>query len=240
MVSLGNLVAGVAHEINNPIGAVNSMADTSSRIITKIEDLVKTSDINENEQFRKALTTLKNNHEVTVTASSRITRIVKSLKNFARLDEMEFQKTDIHEGIESTLTLVYHELKNKVTVNKEYGDIPQIYCFPNELNQVFINLLLNASHSIKDKGTITIKTSTDGSQVFISIADTGIGIPQDNLKKIFDPGFTTKGVGVGTGLGLSISYNIIKKHKGEIKVSSEVGRGTEFTIILPVKQNNHE
>ena len=240
MASLGNLVAGIAHEINNPIGAVHSASDTMKRAILKIKSYMEQAkDINDLHQDKRLLKTfhlLEENSQVSIIASERITKIVKSLKMFARLDEADFQSANIHEGIDSTLTLVHHEIKNRITVEKQYGAIPEVQCFPNELNQVFMNLFVNAAHAIKDTGKIFIKTSTDGTTVTISIADSGEGISKENLSKIFDPGFTTKGVGVGTGLGLSISYNIIKKHQGEIKVNSSE-KGTEFLITIPIKQN---
>ena len=166
-------------------------------------------------------------------ASERIAKIVKSLKNFARLDESEFQKADLHEGLDSTLTLLEHELKNRIEVNKHYGTIPELACYPNQLNQVFMNIMANAIQSIHEKGTITISTGTENGNIVIKIHDNGVGIDEKHIGQIFDPGFTTKGVGVGTGLGLSISYNIIKKHNGEIKVESELNKGTAFNIILP-------
>jgi two-component system NtrC family sensor kinase len=240
MASLGHLVAGIAHEINNPIGAVNSAVDNMKRAINKIKLYLSAGktleQIKKNVRFQKTFELLEDNSVVTVMASKRISRIVKSLKNFARLDEADFQKADVHEGLDSTLTLVHHELKNKVEVIKNYGKLPLIYCFPNELNQVFMNLFVNAAQAIREKGKITISTKKDKKHVDIKIADTGSGIPKEKLKNIFDPGFTTKGVGVGTGLGLSISYNIIKKHDGEIEVKSQVGKGTEFTIKLPIEQ----
>ena len=174
---------------------------------------------------------------MTATAGDRITELVSSLKNFARLDEAEFQKADIHEGIDSTLTLVQHELKDKVEVVKEYGEIPKIFCYPNQLNQVFMNLFVNAVQAIEEKGTITIETSADDTNVYVQIADTGKGIPAEDLDRIFEPGFTTRGTGVGTGWGLSISYNIIQKHNGDITVESGVGKGTEFVISLPIEQS---
>ena len=244
MAALGNLVAGIAHEMNTPVGAVNSAADVSNRAIHKIKETLGAShtldDIQNNKPFRRALKALEENNQVTATASHRISKLVMGLKNFARLDEAEFQKADIHEGIDSTLTLVQHELKNRITVNKQYGDIPQIYCYPNQLNQVFMNLFVNAARAIEDQGMIQIKTSADKADIYIVIADTGRGIPSENLNRIFEPGFTTKGSGVGTGLGLSISYNIIQKHGGKIEVESEVGRGTTFVIILPIVRTETE
>jgi signal transduction histidine kinase len=238
MASLGNLVAGVAHEVNNPIGAVTSAADVSKRCIGIVRataaenpDLVGGA---QESKFAKAVRILADNNRIVTTAAARIAAIVKSLKNFSRLDEAEFQKTDIHEGIESTLTLIHHELKGRVEVVKQFCDIPGIDAYPNQLNQVFMNLFVNASHAMQGTGTLTITTSTDDANVYIAVADTGKGIPQEDVAHIFDPGFTTKGVGVGTGLGLSISYKIIKKHGGELTVKSEVGKGTEFTVSLPI------
>ena len=241
MASLGNLVAGVAHEINNPVGAVKSAADTSERSVEMVcKSLGNSADLNElkeNKRFQTAIQILKNNTAVTVTASERIAEIVRSLRDFARLDEAEFQKADIHDGLDSTLTLLRHRLKNRIEVNKQYGDLPRIQCYPNQLNQVFMNVLSNAEQAIAGEGQITIETAREGDAVVVRIRDTGRGIAQDDVGHIFDPGFTTKGVGVGTGLGLSISYNIIQKHHGRITADSDQGRGTTITITLPIEQH---
>ncbi|MDH3216902.1 MAG: MCP four helix bundle domain-containing protein [Candidatus Krumholzibacteria bacterium] len=240
MASLGDLVAGVAHEINNPVGAIHSAADTSTRSMKRLgEALDKCKDIEELRQdrgFIQALQILKNNNAISYTASDRITKIVKSLKNFARLDESELQNADLHEGLDSTLTLLEHRLKNRVEVRKNYGKIPLIACHPNQLNQVFMNVLSNAEQSIDDKGTISIESSEHDGKVVIRITDTGRGIKKEQISRIFDPGYTTKGVGVGTGLGLSISYNIVKNHGGDIVIDSVVGKGTTVSIVLPIRQ----
>ena len=240
MASLGNLVAGVAHEVNNPIGAVKSSAHVLTRCIEKIMVVLaqgnSLDDIKNDNDFKSALSMLQENNKVINTASERVADIVLSLKNFARLDEAEFQLADIHEGIDTTLTLVEHELKNRIEVVKEYGEIPKIHCYPNQLNQVFMNVFVNAAHAIEDKGTIEIKTHSEKDFVYVEVSDSGKGIAKKNLDKIFDPGFTTKSMGVGTGLGLSISYNIIQKHNGEFKVESEEGKGTTFIIALPIEQ----
>jgi signal transduction histidine kinase len=141
---------------------------------------------------------------------------------------------DIHEGLDDTLVILGHELKHGITVKKSYGDVPPFACFPGRLNQVFLNILINARQAIKEQGEISITTYLKGTWAFIEICDSGSGIVPEHLDRIFDPGFTTKGVGVGTGLGLSICYQIVRDHNGEIKVASEVGRGTTFTIILPM------
>ena len=238
MASLGNLAAGVAHEINNPIGAVNSAADVSMRAVKKIDSFINKhksiEELRENKQFKQALQIVKDNTKLIVAASVRVIKIVRSLRTFARLDEAKYQSTDIHEGINSTLMLLQHEIKNRITIDKNYSNVPPILCYPDELNQVFMNVLANAAHAISGEGTICINTFIRENKVFVEIEDTGEGIPPVNISKIFDPGFTTKGVGVGTGLGMSISYNIIQKHNGEITVESELKRGTKFTLAIPL------
>ena len=149
------------------------------------------------------------------------------------MDEAEFGKVDIHRGIDTTLTLIQQELKDGISVVKEYGGIPEIACYPGELNQVFMHLLTNAAQAVKEKGTITIRTCVKNGDVHIQIVDTGIGISQEKIKRLFDPDFTREGSRVKAGLGLFTSYNIIRKHGGGIKVESEVGKGSTFTVILP-------
>ena len=238
MASLGDLVAGVAHEINNPIGAINSSADVFSKAVDKIDVILSDSGkqtLRESSEYsKKLITIIRENTQVIRSAGSRIAAIIQSLKNFARLDEAELKTVDLKEGIESTLALMQHELQNRIEVQKEYHRIPEITCYPNQLNQVFMSILDNAVNAIKNSGIIKVKLHTDGTNIFVEISDTGAGIPSEDMNKIFEPGFTTRGMGVGTGLGLSISYNILKKHRGEIQAVSTVGHGTTFTIILPV------
>jgi len=233
MASLGNLVAGVAHEINNPVGAMGSAADVSSRVIDKLDEYIEKH--GDDNKPKKALSLLRDNNEVISIASARISEIVKSLKNFSRLDEAELQTADVHEGIDSTLTLIRHRHKGRIEIVKDYGDVPPLTIYPNQLNQVFMNLLINAMDALGDSGRIVIKTWADEHNAIISISDNGPGIAADNLESIFDPGFTTKGVGVGTGLGLSISYKIVEKHGGKLSVTSGPGKGATFTIVLPLK-----
>ena len=163
-----------------------------------------------------------------------------SLKNFSHVGETDWLEADIHEGIESTLHIVQNEIKYKVSVEKRYGTLPMVQCILSQLNQVFMNLFINAAQAIKDKGIIAINTGTeikDGVDcVWIKVTDTGVGIPPENLNRIFEPFFTTKPIGSGTGLGLSVAYGIIDKHNGKISVQSAVGKGTRFTIYLPIKQ----
>ncbi|MCH9032155.1 MAG: hypothetical protein IIB00_07855 [candidate division Zixibacteria bacterium] len=239
MAALGDLVAGVAHEINTPLGSIHSNADLSQRAVEIVEQSLNDEEFSaiktKYPRLEKALKALREATVTSLTASDRIVEIVKSLRNFARLDESDRKVADLHEGIESTLTLLRHKLKIGIKVEKNYGDLPELDCFPNRLNQVFMNILVNAIHSMDGKGVITITTRREGENVTLEFCDTGGGIPPSNIGRIFDPGFTTKGAGVGSGLGLSISYRIIQEHDGNIKVKSEPGEGTTFTITLPIR-----
>jgi PAS domain S-box-containing protein len=237
MASLGMLVAGIAHEINTPVGAINSMHDTLVRAVDKLKGTVnqESFDASRNkDKLKAAFDLIEDANRVILSGTDRVMNIVRRLRSFARLDEAELKESDIHEGLEDTLTLVHHELKHTVEVTKNYGKVPPISCFPGRLNQVFLNILINAKQAIKkEKGKITINTYKKDKKVYIEFEDNGVGIPKDKLKKIFDPGYTTKGVGIGTGLGLSICYQIMKDHHGEILVESEVGKGSKFTIVFP-------
>jgi PAS domain S-box-containing protein len=236
MPSLGQLVAGIAHEINTPVGAISSMHDTLMRGVRRLKNnITPLLDKNDTESQKLAsiMKIIEDANTVIESGTERVTTIVKRLRSFARLDEAELKTVDIHEGLEDTLTLIHHEIKHHITLKKEYGNLPPIACFPGRLNQVFLNILNNARHAISDKGEVTIKTYQKSKMAYIAISDNGSGVSPQNLKKIFDPGFTTKGVGVGTGLGLSICFQIMKDHRGTINVESEIGRGTTFTISLP-------
>lgn len=237
MAALGNLVAGVSHEINNPMGAIISTNKGTSKILERLKNIISEKntlvELRKDKKFQEYISLMQENNKVSALAGDRITKIVQTLKNFARLDEAEFQLADIHEGIEDTLLLLYHELKNRIEVKKDFGKIPKIYCNPNQLNQVFMNIIMNAIQAIDEKGEIDIKTYSDEARVYIEISDNGRGIPAENLEKIFDPGYTTKSSGVGTGLGLSIVYKIIEAHKGNIRAESKVDEGSKFTIELP-------
>ncbi|MBN2001265.1 PAS domain-containing protein [candidate division KSB1 bacterium] len=238
MASLGMLVAGVAHEINTPVGAIISMGDTQLRAIEKLKTSVKeiwSPDMNIYPKLQKYFKIIEDSNKVIGSGSVRVAEIVQRLKSFARLDEAELQSVDIHEGLEETLVIVQHELKHKAVVERDYGDVPPLLCYPSQLNQVFLNIIVNAVQAIEKKGVITIKTFRELNKAFIQIKDTGVGIPKHALKKIFDPGYTTKGVGIGTGLGLSICYQIVKAHRGELLVESVEGKGSTFTVVLPIK-----
>jgi len=219
MASLGQLVAGVAHEINTPVASIKSNNGIVEKLLGTIEDA----------DLKEMLTDI---NQIDKEAISRISNIVVSLKKFVRLDEAELQEADINKELDLTLELIRHETKNRIEIVKNYGEIPMVKCFPNMLNQVFTNILINACHAIKDKGTITITTEYTAKNLTVKIKDTGCGIPQNQLDKIFTAGFTTKSSGIGTGLGLAICTKIIEKHKGKICVTSEVGKGSEFIITL--------
>ena len=240
MASLGMLVAGVAHEINTPIGSIAANTDIVKRAAEIVRERVQAKDVPANlasdPRLLRAVETLQQASQTELVACQRITSIVKSLRNFARLDESEEKSVDLHEGIDSTLTLLAHELEKGVELVKNYGDLPKVVCNPSQLNQVFMNLLNNAVFALQGKGTITITTERDGAHVVLRFADTGTGVAPENLERIFDPGFTTKGVGVGTGLGLAICYRIVQDHHGTIGVRSEVGQGTEVTVRLPISR----
>jgi signal transduction histidine kinase len=252
MASLGQLVAGIAHEINNPVNFISAGVESLSTNIEEIrqvmeiyhkvtpdnvkERLKEIDELKEKLEYKEAIREINKLIESIKNGTKRTTEIVRGLRTFSRLDEDILKMADIHEGIDSTLILLHNKYKNRIEVIKDYGDIPQIECYPGQLNQVFMNLLSNAVDAIDDKGTITISTSLSDNLIKISIKDTGQGIPENIREKIFDPFFTTKGVGKGTGLGLSISQSIIEKHKGTITYRSESGKGTEFIIVLPVKQ----
>ena len=218
MASLGQLVAGVAHEINTPVASIKSNNEIAAKLLGKIED----SDIKE------ILTDVNN---VDREAVERINRLVVSLRKFVRLDEAELQEADINKELDLTLDLIRHELKNRINVVKNYGKLPPIKCYPNMLNQVFMNILVNAVHAIKGDGIITIDTAFKKKNLIVKIKDNGCGIKEP--EKIFFAGYTTKGAGVGTGLGLAISQKIIEKHKGKIGVKTKLNKGSEFCITIP-------
>ncbi len=232
MAALGSLVAGIAHEINTPLASINSNNDIFTLTIQKVQQLLRehvpAEILQPGGELAEILSMIDDAIRTNRMACERIVKIVRSLRNFARLDEAERKKVDIHEGIESTLTLVAHELKRRVKVIKELGAVREIECYPNQLNQVFMNILVNASQAIEGQGEIRIRTWEQDDTVRIAFSDNGKGIPPEVLPKVFHPGFTTKKAGMGTGLGLSICYRIVQDHGGRIEVESEAGRGIDL------------
>ena len=254
LASIGQLADGVAHEINNPIGYVFSNFETLGTYIARMLDMFKAyeeaeANIGSPEvlarlrQMRAGIDLDYLIEDIPVLMSesregiTRVRKIVQDLKDFSRVDaNQEWQWADLHAGIDSTLNIVSNEVKYKADVVREYGDIPEIECLPSQLNQVFMNIIVNGAHAIGPaRGRITIRTGSDGGSVWVDISDNGSGIGKEHLPRIFDPFFTTKPIGSGTGLGLSLSYGIIQKHHGQIAVCSEPGQGTTFRITLPVR-----
>ena len=251
MASIGQLAAGVAHEINNPVGFVNSNLGSLQRYVTdmlrllsvyeKAEGALPGAAMQEINQVKADIDAEFLREDVanllveSLDGLKRVTRIVQDLKDFSHVDESERQWADLEAGLESTLRVVWNELKYKAEVIKEFAGIPQVECFAFQLNQVFMNLLINASHAIEGRGTIAVRTGHDDTCVWVEVQDSGRGIKPEHLSRIFEPFFTTKPVGQGTGLGLSLAYGIVKKHDGRIEVKSELGQGTVFRVILPKK-----
>ncbi len=253
MASLGQLTAGIAHELNNPINFITAniqplkedMADIL-KIIARYEKVIEEKDLGK--EFRDVdQSRHDNNINFTLKeindllrgiedGAMRTSEIVRGLRNFSRLDQNVIRKANLNDSLESTLTLLNSSYKNRVEIIKEYGNIPEVDCFPGQINQVFMNILSNAIQAIPAEGKIFIKTWSVNNMVKVSVRDTGAGMTEDVRKKIFDPFFTTKDVGKGTGLGLSISFGIIQKHNGEIEVFSKPGEGTEFVIRIPIQQ----
>ncbi|WP_454783238.1 MASE1 domain-containing protein [Legionella sp. WA2022007384] len=252
MSSLGVLTAGIAHEINNPvnfisanIGPLKNDIDDIMNLLNKYEEITPETSIKEKlleiSKYREAIDlsfTLQETHNLLdgiEEGARRTASIVKDLRTFSRLDEGELKQVNIHENIDSTLTLLHNQFRDRIIINKNYGDIPEIECFSGKLNQVFMNILTNAAHAIPEHGEITITTAKKKNHILIRIRDTGVGMTKETMAKMFEPFFTTKPVGKGTGLGLSISYSIIQEHHGTITIKSALGKGSEFKITLPIK-----
>ncbi len=258
MASIGQLAAGVAHEINNPIGYVHSNLGT---LVTYTRGILSLVDAYERlwealpEELRSQSDTVDSikrqidygflvqdlPHLLAESREGieRVKKIVLDLRDFSRDSQdvsEEWTMADIHRGLESTLNIVRSELKYKAEIVRSFAELPPIECIPSQLNQVFLNLLINAGQAIKEHGQIALRSSLLGDEICVSVADDGVGIPKENLARIFDPFFTTKPVGTGTGLGLALSYGIVHKHHGRIEVSSETGLGTTFSVYLPLRQ----
>jgi PAS domain S-box-containing protein len=257
MASLGQLAAGIAHEINNPIGFIRSNLATLNEYVETFKVLFRAYDrlaaairIGDPDQAQEAfqeVEVLLQKEDLgfvlddidlllaeSINGAERVKEIVQNLKSFARIDEAEIKEADVNEGLRATVRMLWNELKYKCTVTEKLHPLPPIRCFPSQLNQVFMNLLVNGAQAIADKGEIILETEATDTEIVIRVTDTGCGIPAENIPRLFNPFFTTKPVGKGTGLGLAISYGIIKKHQGTIGVESEVGKGTTFTIRLPL------
>ena len=241
LAGIGQLAAGVAHEINNPVGFVKSNLSTLkdyNRQLLALLDTGRKQPLSDADFTRIDYDYLREDIPALLAESQdglgRVQKIVADLKDFSRIDHAEMAAADLNAGIESTLNVVWNELKYKAEVVREFGELPPVTCIAAQINQVVMNLLVNAAHAIKTRGTITVRTAQVDDFVRIEVCDTGEGIAPEHLGRIFDPFFTTKPVGKGTGLGLSLSYDIVTKHGGRIEVESTVGSGTCFRIFLPL------
>jgi signal transduction histidine kinase len=248
MASLGQLVAGIAHEIKNPLNFIYGNTDFLRKYVDELKELIRIYETPESPDkmelarrwkeeisFNYVLEDLGTLIENFEEGAKRIHSIIGDLRAFSRLDSDDFRSVDLHKPIEQALNLIRHEYRDRITIHRDFGDLPKIDCNEGRLSQVFMNLVVNACQAIPGEGDIWIRTRPDGDRVFVEVEDNGQGIPPQNLNKVFEPFFTTKPVGDGTGLGLSISYGIIQQHNGTISVSSREGQGTLFRIELPLK-----
>jgi two-component system, NtrC family, sensor kinase len=258
MASIGLLAAGVAHEINNPVGYINSNLSTLQGYIKALMRLIDCYTRAESllpAESKESLAIRKLKEEIDLDYLQddignllresqegvvRVRGIVQDLKEFSHVDKAEWEMADLHRGLESTLNIVHNEIKYKAEVIKEFDDLPLAECIPSQINQVFMNLLVNAAQAIEGQGRITLRSRIVGQEIWIDVEDTGRGIAPKNLDRIFDPFFTTKPVGKGTGLGLSLSWNIVQRHHGRLKVHSTEGVGTTFTLILPIRRSKQQ
>jgi signal transduction histidine kinase len=249
MASLGQLAAGVAHELNNPAGflygnmellaeyarGLERLLDFYDTVPLNGEEAARARDIKEQIDYEHTLADLRSIIGDCREGAERIRDVVQNLRTFSRLDEAEFKKVDIHEGIDSTMRLLTHFYGDgRIRLVRDYGELPVVDCFAGQLNQVWLNLLVNAAQAVGESGEVRISTRREGEHVVVTVRDTGRGVVPEHLPRIFDPFFTTKPVGEGTGLGLSVTYSIVERHGGEITVESEPERGTTFTVTLPV------
>jgi two-component system, NtrC family, sensor kinase len=258
MASIGQLSAGVAHEINNPMGFITSNLRSLQKYMTRIceftqvqsaaiETLARTRgadgdkalrDAAENRRSLRIDYVLEDSGSLlkeSLEGARRVTRIVRDLKDLSCADGAARAPMDINELLDSAINVVWNELKYKASLNRHFEALPQMVCNPGQLSRVFVNILVNAAQAIIESGEITVNTREDKSHIEVTVSDTGSGIPPDHIARIFEPFFTTKEIGKGTGLGLTIAHDIVKTHKGEISVSSEVGKGTTFVVRLPVE-----
>ena len=251
MASVGQLAAGIAHEINNPIAFVASNITTCGKYLSRLDKFIhfvedeflanydqnRRKIYDEKKKKDKLDFIIKDGNELISESSEgiqRVREIVESLKGFSGIDQAEKQAVGINSCVELTLSLISNELKEKKNIRTDFSDLPLIECTPHKLNQVFLNIILNALHAIEDNGEVAIRTNCDQKNIYVVIQDTGVGISEHEMARIFEPFFTTREVGSGKGLGLSMSYDIMKEHGGEIEVESLLGKGSTFTIIIPI------
>ena len=240
MAALGNLVAGIAHEINSPLAVAMSSMTTADKCTRRISDVMTSSPALAEGEAKRALSTLGESSRLATQAGHRMSQLVSALKDFARLESEEAQEADLRAGLESALALVNRDLIGEVRIQRDYGDVPPVYCRPKKINQVFMTLLVNAFEAMQGEGTLRLSIAAEGDLVRIGIADTGHGIPPDQLGRLFDIGFVTKGRRIGMGLGLPTARNVIERHGGTLTVESNVGEGTSFRLSLPAQGGPRE
>lgn len=242
LATLGMLLAGVAHEVNTPLGALASNHDVLKRALEKLQDILADEVVDGSElvEVRRIVRALAGIMRVNDLAIERVVELVASLRTFGRLDRSQVDRVDLHEGIDTTLVLLRHRVENRIVIQREFGELPLVECYPQQLNQVFMNLLMNAFQAIEGPGKISIRTRPVGeTEVEVVIRDTGSGMDPETLRRIFDHGFTTKDRRVGMGMGLLISRRVVDRHGGTIEVQSESGAGSTFTLRLPIELPPH-
>jgi signal transduction histidine kinase len=236
MAALGNLVAGVTHEMNTPVGVLKSMLNTVGRAVTRLREKLAAdpaATFAGDAMVSRTVDAIAESNQVMTEATDRVAGIVRNLRIFARLDEAEFQRASLEEGLDSTVAVMQSQIPDGIEVVRDYGGVSPIFCAPGQLNQVFMHLIRNAIEAMGARGQITIATSEDSENVHVRICDTGPGIPPDQLEHIFDFRFRARGSRMKMGLGLVADYNTIQSHEGDMGIKSEAGKGVEVTITLP-------
>ena len=236
LATLGNLVRGVAHEINTPLGALASNHDVTRRALDRLQVILEDEKVTEDElgEVRRIVRAVTGVQETNAMAVERMKHVVGSLRTFGRPDRSEIDRVDLVESLQGTLNLLKHELGSTIKVERDFEALPLVECYAQQVNQVFMNLMMNAVQAMPGGGTLTLRARSSEERALLEVEDTGSGIPEENLERIFEPGFTTKGARVGMGLGLIICSEIVDRHGGDISVRSEVGVGTTFTLSLPL------
>jgi two-component system NtrC family sensor kinase len=235
--AIGRLLAGIVHEINTPIGSIFSNNEVISRSLDMLDGLLAEGSPESMEKARRIVASCQSLAAVDRIACERIRSVIRGLKTISRVDNGELRKVDLNEQLRDTLKLTQAEFRRRIAVKTDFGELPEVECYPQMLNQVFLNLLVNAGQAIDGEGAITVRTREEGGCVHISISDTGRGMTREQQAKAFQAGFTTKAVGEGTGMGLAISREIIEeKHGGSIGFESAPGAGTTFHIRIPLAQ----
>jgi signal transduction histidine kinase len=236
LATLGSLIAGLTHELNTPLGALNSNHDVLRRALARLQGILADEVVEPHEldEVRRIVRAVGDVLRVNDMALERMVELVRNLHSFARIDRAAFDAVDVHEGLDSTLALLAHELKH-IDVVREYGTVPRIECHPQRLNQVFMNLLVNAVQALPNGGRITLRTRAAGAMLRVRVEDNGAGIPPEQHARVFEPGFTTRDGRVSMGLGLAICRQIIEQHDGRIELESTPGAGAAFTVCLPLR-----